>query len=63
MPDKSDSQHWRDRAERAREQAKRVTEPRSNRRLLRLAAAYEDLAERIEQRIGRALGHYGFKGD
>jgi predicted alpha/beta hydrolase family esterase len=57
MPDKSDSQHWRDRAERARKQAKRVTEPRSNWRLLRLADAYEDLAELIEQRTGRASGH------
>ena len=51
MPDNSDSQHWRDLAEKAREQAKRVAESRFKQRLLRHADAYESLAEQIEQRI------------
>jgi hypothetical protein len=50
MPDNSDSQHWRDLAEKAREQAKRVTESRSKQRLLRHADAYESLVEQIELR-------------
>jgi hypothetical protein len=50
MPDNSDSQHWRDLAEKAREQAKRVTGSRSKQRLLRHADAYERLVEQIELR-------------
>jgi hypothetical protein len=50
MPDNSDSQHWRDLAEKAREQAKRVTESRFKQRLLRHADAYESLVEQIEMR-------------
>jgi hypothetical protein len=55
MPNNSDSQHWRDLAEKAREQAKRVAESRSKQRLLRHADAYESLAEQIEQRIWKPI--------
>jgi hypothetical protein len=47
MPDSSDSRHWHDLAEKAR--ARAMNDPRTERRMLRLADCYEHLAERIEQ--------------
>jgi hypothetical protein len=51
MPVKPDPQYWRDRAKNLRAKTDNAKDPRSKRMMLGIAAAYERLAERIEQRL------------
>jgi len=47
----NDPKHWRDRAEQARTLADELTDPDAKRRMLRIAADYEELAKRAERRL------------
>ncbi len=47
----NDPKHWRDRAEQARILADELTDPDAKRRMLRIAADYEELAKRAERRL------------
>jgi hypothetical protein len=47
----NDPEHWRGRAVVTRAKAKRATDSRSKRIMLRLAGSYERFAERVEQRL------------
>jgi len=47
----NDPKHWRDRAEEARTVADELTDPDAKRRMLRIAADYEELAKRAERRL------------
>ena len=44
------AQHWRERAEQARELAAKEKDPQLRERLLRLADAYEGIAEKADVR-------------
>jgi molecular chaperone GrpE (heat shock protein) len=45
------SKHWRERVKAARAAADELTDPDSKRRMLRIAADYEELARRAEKRL------------
>jgi hypothetical protein len=45
-----DPEHWRSRAEEARAVAEQLSDPEAKRTMLRIAADYEQLAERTELR-------------
>jgi hypothetical protein len=47
----NDPKHWRARAEEARTAADNITDPDSKRKMLRIAADYEELARRAERRL------------
>jgi hypothetical protein len=48
----NDPKHWRYRAKEARAMAESMTDPEAKRLMLNVAADYERLAERAEQRAG-----------
>jgi hypothetical protein len=48
---RDDPKHWLDRAERARVHAEQIFDPESKRTMLGIAASYESLARRAEQRL------------
>ena len=50
----NDPKHWRQRAEEARTVADEMTHPDSKRKMLRIAADYEELARRAETRLKAA---------
>jgi hypothetical protein len=50
IPDDPDPEYWRDRALIARNKAELLSNPTNRRRMFGVAASYERLAERIEQR-------------
>jgi hypothetical protein len=47
----SNPTHWLDRAKKARDAAKAMSDPDLKRTILEVAAGYERLAERVEKRI------------
>ena len=47
----NDPKHWRNRAEEARAAAHDITDPEAKRKMLRIAADYEELARRAEKRL------------
>jgi hypothetical protein len=47
----NDPKHWRERAEEARTVADEFTDPYARRRMLWIAADYEELARRAEKRL------------
>ena len=47
----NDPQHWRDRAEEARIRAEQICNPDASRMMLEIAASYERLAEKTEERL------------
>ena len=47
----NDPKHWRERAEEARTVAEEISDPKSKRRMLRIADDYEELAKRAERRL------------
>lgn len=47
----NDPEHWRDRAEEARLRAEQLGDPEARRMMLEIAAGYERIAERAEQRL------------
>jgi molecular chaperone GrpE (heat shock protein) len=47
----NDPKHWREHAKEARTQAEQITDPASKRKMLRIAADYEELARRAERRL------------
>jgi ABC-type phosphate/phosphonate transport system substrate-binding protein len=47
----NDPKHWRDRAEETRTLADQMSDETSKQMMLRIAADYERLAERAEQRL------------
>ncbi len=49
----NDPKHWRERAEQARILADQMNDPQSKQAMLRIAADYERLAERAEERAKR----------
>ncbi|HEY7662730.1 MAG TPA: hypothetical protein VH934_06380 [Xanthobacteraceae bacterium] len=50
----NDPKHWRDRAEETRALADQMSDETSRQMMLRIAADYEHLAERAEQRMAGA---------
>ena len=50
----NDPKHWRARAEEARTVADDMTDEKSKQMMLRIAADYEELARRAEQRLKAA---------
>jgi predicted Rossmann-fold nucleotide-binding protein len=52
----NDPKHWRRRAKAARAMADELTDPRLQRRTLRIAEDYEDLAKRAEKRLHEREG-------
>jgi hypothetical protein len=48
---RDDPQHWFDRAEKARVHAEQMSDPESKRTMLGIAASYESLARRADQRL------------
>jgi hypothetical protein len=46
----NDVKHWADRAEKARRHAEQLTDPEAKRMMLEVAASYDKLAKRAEQR-------------
>jgi hypothetical protein len=53
VPKERDAQYWLDLAEEARSQAERMAYADTKREMLRIAAAYERLAEHAEQTSGK----------
>lgn len=53
LPFFNDPQHWRDRAEEARVQAEQVIGEEPRRVMLQIAADYEKLARRAEERLAK----------
>jgi hypothetical protein len=47
----NDPKHWRDRAEEARVHAEQMRDPEACRMMLEIAAGYERLAKKAEQRL------------
>jgi hypothetical protein len=47
----ANTQHWRDRAEEARTKAKQMNDAEARWQMLEIAAAYDRLAERAEERL------------
>ena len=47
----NDPKHWRERAEEARTVAEEISDPKSKRKMLRIADDYEELAKRAERRL------------
>jgi hypothetical protein len=47
----SNPQHWRERAEEARTNAEQINDPEAKRLMLGIAASYERLALRAEERV------------
>jgi len=47
----NDAAHWRARAEEARVHAEQICDPEARRMMLEIAAGYERIAERAEQRL------------
>jgi molecular chaperone GrpE (heat shock protein) len=50
----NDPKHWRELAEKTRVDAEQMNDPGSKRKMLRLAADYEELARRAERRLKKA---------
>jgi hypothetical protein len=48
---RDDPKHWRDHAERARVHAEQMSDPESKRTMLGIAAGYESLSRRADQRL------------
>jgi hypothetical protein len=48
---RNDPRHWRDRAREARAVAEQITDPGPKEKMLSVAADYEKLARRAEQRM------------
>jgi hypothetical protein len=47
----NDPKHWRDRGEESRAVAQAMSDEKSKKRMLRIAADYEELARRAERRL------------
>ena len=47
----NDPKHWRERAEQARTVAKTMTDEHARKKMVRIAADYEELARRAEKRV------------
>jgi hypothetical protein len=47
----NDARHWRDRAEEARIRAEQMRDPDARAKMLGIAASYERIAERAEERL------------
>jgi hypothetical protein len=47
----NDPKHWRERAEQARVHAEQISDPKSRKTMLKIAADYDELARRAEKRL------------
>jgi hypothetical protein len=55
----NDARHWRDRAEEARIHAEQMHDPDARGKMLGIAASYERIAERAEERLQPRVDPHG----